>query len=179
MTQSQNSSAKIALSVDDYFLNYHDSMSRERSYDWSKIEDFVMYTTQEVFIFHRSAYYFRMLFKIVDDFIPTGIMNHLIEKYYTKKWTFRKVGKDPRVLTVNDLAFGFNIWLGSCLLSFLAFLAELVVRFMKRPRKIKHAKVYPDRYTLRDNTCYDLKPDLVENFRIKNKSSNHSVINLV
>jgi len=80
---------------------------------------------------------------VIDDLIPTGVMNHLIEKYYTKTWKFAKVGKEPQILTLDDLAFGFNIWLGFCLLSLVGHVAEHLVRFITKPKKLKFAKVHP------------------------------------
>jgi hypothetical protein len=172
LTQSQNSSAKIALSVDDYFQNYQDSLHKEKSYDWNKIDDFVFYTTHDVFIFMSNAYYFNMMFKIVDNFIPTGIMSYLIENHYTRKWKLKEVESEPKVLNLSDLAFGFNIWLSFCLISILAFIIENCARFKERRRVVKHAKVHPIQSTnFRYNSYSFLKLDVSEKFRIRKKES--------
>jgi len=108
-----------------------------------------------------------MFIKIIDDLIPTGIMKHLIEEYYTKKLKFAKVGKEPQVLTLDDLAFGFNIWLGFCLLSIVGHVAEHLVRFVTKPKKQKFAKVLPINDV--DNVEVEciLMPELLKIFRIK------------
>ena len=169
LKQSQNSSAKMALAVEELFLNYQDSLSRERNYDWKKIDDFVLYTTQDVFVFFAGAYYYRMFYKMIHNFIPTGIMNYLLENYYTKKWKFRKIEKEPKVLNLDDLAFGFNIWLGFCGISFVPFIFEMATKFRNRPRKkVKNAKIHPDLSALSCDFGSNLGPELIEKFRVKN-----------
>lgn len=145
ITQSQNASAKLALTVDQFYTNYVNSKFIKKNHDWNKI-DKVFLTSHDVFHFYGSSYYTRMLIKIIDDLIPTGVMDYLIEKYYTKKWKFGKIGKEPNILSLESLAFGFNIWISSCLICVLVFVAELVVKFItksKKPKKIKYAKVNP------------------------------------
>jgi hypothetical protein len=127
LTQSQNSSAKMALCVDEYFENFIES-GTQRNHDWNKLEDVVLYTTYEVFMFHNFAFYYRMFKNVIDNLIPTGIMNYLIENHYTRKWKFEKLEDEPKVLSLDDLVFGFNIWLGSCLISLIMFFAELLFR---------------------------------------------------
>jgi len=143
LTQSQNSSAKMALCVDEFSCNFIE-FGEKRNHDWNQLEDVVLYTTYEVFMFHNFAFYFRMLKNVIDNLIPTGIMNHLIETHYTRKWKFEKFEDGPKVLSLDDLIFGFNIWLGCCLISFISFILEQVLRiFKKQPRVIKFAKVHP------------------------------------
>ena len=142
MTQSQNSSAKMALTVDDVFVNYINSKLVKRYHEWNKL-DTALVTSQDAFYFYGAAYYTRMFMKIIDNLIPTGVMNYLIEEHYTRKWKFVKDEKGPKILTVNDLAFGFNIWLGSCFISILGFVVERFIKFMKKPVKVKYAKVHP------------------------------------
>jgi hypothetical protein len=78
-----------------------------------------------------------MFHNIVNSLIPNGIMNYLIENYYTKRSTFTKIKTGPKVLSMQDLAFGFNIWLGFCLISTLSFIAEwFIKRFWKKSTKI-------------------------------------------
>jgi len=166
ITQSQNESAKIALTVDEFYVN-HLNAKLKSTLQWNKLGDTVLFTSQDTFCFYGTAYYTRMLMKVIDNLIPTGIMNHLIEKYYTKKWKFVKIGKEPQVLKLDDLAFGFNIWLGFCLLSIVGHVAEHLVRFVTKPKKLKFAKVHP----IDDDDDVEvecaLKPELLKKIRIK------------
>ena len=103
----------------------------------------------------------------INNLIPTGIMTHLIENFYTKKWKFKKSETEPKVLSLDDLLFGFNIWLGSCLVSFVAFVAEHGVGYIRRPKKVKFAKVRPIRQSCKFKELKNLSPDLINNFRVQ------------
>lgn len=118
LTQSKNSSAKIALAVDQFYINFVDSFVERKTTEWNRLEDTVLYTSHDVFIFIGNVFYTQMFLKIIKSLIPTGIMSYLIENFYTKKIKFAKVEDEPKVLGLDDLGFGFNIWLGFCLLSF-------------------------------------------------------------
>lgn len=139
-TQSQNESAKIALCVDEFFVNHHANTSR-KSYDWHQLDD-ILYTSHEAFVFVQTAFYFRMFKKIIDPLIDTGIMKHLSENYYTKKLKFETFQSLPKVLCVNDLTFGFNIWFGSCCFSIIIFVAEFGSKMMKN-RFERRNKIIP------------------------------------
>ncbi|CAG9800605.1 unnamed protein product [Chironomus riparius] len=106
--QASNSSAKIALCIDEF---YHDSQEfiHQKNFGWNQLKDTVLYTTYDVFLFIDNSFYFQMFKKVINDLIPTGIMNHLIEYNYTKKIKFDKIEKEPQVLNVDDLLFGFKI----------------------------------------------------------------------
>jgi len=173
MTQSQNSSAKMALSVDEFNSNYYQNLGIKAVNSWNKLET-VLEKSFDAFFFIGSTFYFRMFNKIIDDLIPTGVMNHLIENHYTKK--FRKIENDetePKVLNYDDLSFGFNIWLGFCLISLVGFIAEHIYKLI-RTKKIKFAKVHP----VLEGTLESfriLSPELIEKFRIKKHSQNELV----
>ena len=135
-------SAKLALCVDEFNLNFIESEIK-RNNDWNQLDNSVLYTHQEVFMFWSHSYYFRMYKILVDSLIPTGIMKYLVDTYYTKKLQFETFEEGPRVLSVDDLLFGFNIWLGCCLFSFLTYLAEKLFQFISQPRKVQFYKVHP------------------------------------
>jgi hypothetical protein len=141
-TQSQNSSANMALCVDDYLKNSQEFLSRE-NIGWNQIQDTVLYTTYDAFLFLDNAYYFPMLVNLINNLIPTGIMNHLIDVFYTKRWKFLKTEKEPKVLNFDDLQFGFKIWFGSCLIAFLTFLLEKGTKFRLRrtQERRRHYKI--------------------------------------
>ncbi|CAG9812359.1 unnamed protein product [Chironomus riparius] len=174
ITQSQNSSAKMALTVDDAFVNYINSKLIKRNHEWNKLET-VLVTSQDVFYFYGAAYTTRMLLKIIDNLIPTGVMKFLIEEYYTRKWKFAKDEKGPKILTVDDLAFGFNIWLGSCCISIVGFIIEFIIKFIRKPVKVKYAKVYPVNEESYSDRYDRLDLELVRKFKAKAWITNNLV----
>lgn len=123
------------------------------------------------------------MFKIlIDNLIPTGIMNHLVEIHYTKSWKFQKPEVGPSTLKVNDLLFGFNIWFGFCLISTLAFVAELGLKLLKSrtSKRIKFIKIHPSKITsvqYQPNFIQN-KSELVEIFRIKKREVEHNSSNI-
>lgn len=144
-------------------------MLMKKSHGWNKL-DTVLFTSQDVFYFYGASYYTRMFIKILDNLIPTGVLKYLIEEHYTKKWKFAKVEKGPKILAVDDLAFGFNIWLGSCLVSTLGFIVEIFIKFMRKPTKIKYAKVRPINEEYNCKAYSTLEPELIEKFRTKTQN---------
>ena len=82
LTQSQNSSAKIALCVDEFLQNFIESKMKH-NLAWNQLENAIMYTSHDAFTFHSFLFNFRMIYNAINNLIPTGIMKHLIENYYT------------------------------------------------------------------------------------------------
>jgi len=75
-------------------------------------------------------------------------------------------------LSLDDLMFGFNIWIVCCILPFLTFVCEIMFRLLRplpKYRKIKFEKIYP---TSLDDVEIDtkrimLKSALIKKFRTK------------
>ena len=109
LTQSQNSSAKIALIIDDFKLQEMKRLAGEDQH-WFQIEYDTQFTTHQVVAFHDYAFYFRMLKKTVDTMIDTGFMENLMGKYYPKTQSSKDPESGPKVLSMTDLEFGFRIW---------------------------------------------------------------------
>jgi hypothetical protein len=76
----------------------------------------------------HSSFIYRHLNSILEKIIPAGIPHYLYDYY--SLMLFKKfqpfVDKSPRILTVNDLSFGFVLWLCACSVSTAAFLMETV-----------------------------------------------------
>lgn len=85
-----------------------------------------MHVTHGGIVTKPNAFYFEMIEKTVDSLIDTGILSYLIEKDIGTKLKFDQAENEPKVLNMDDLSFGFNIWLGCCVLSAAGFLIELV-----------------------------------------------------
>jgi hypothetical protein len=137
-TQSQNSSAKIALCVDELFQNHIESITQQ-NLGWYQLENTVMYTAHDVFAFHGQSIYLKMMTKLIDRMISAGIMNYLIENHYTKKSKFGQFNIAPKTLNLTDFQVCFNIWMGCCALSILVFIIEQLSRL----KKTSIARVHP------------------------------------
>lgn len=85
-----------------------------------------MHVTHGGLVTQTNAFYFEMIEKTVDSLIDTGILSYLIEKDIGKKLKFGQAESEPKVLNMDDLSFGFNIWLGCCVFSAICFVIELV-----------------------------------------------------
>ena len=126
----------MALCIEEFLKNSMD-FKGEIVEVWNLLEDPVLFTTSDAFLFLDNSYYFRMLKKVIDDLIPTGVMNYLIEKHYVNQFKIQKLEENPKVLCLDDLLFGFKIWIGSCLISSLTFISEQLARLKKRFEKDK------------------------------------------
>ncbi|KAL7051756.1 hypothetical protein ACKWTF_004599 [Chironomus riparius] len=179
LEQSQNSSAKMALIVDEFATRFIDRKLNRRTNNWTKLDDFIVFAFHETFFFFKECFYFRMFDRIIDDLIPTGIINHLIENNYTKPWEYDQPEVKPKVLTLDDLAFGFIIWLIFCLISFIGFIVEHIAVLVLKPIE-SYAAVHPINPKLEDEVCigqittYDIvkgiNPELIEKFRVKKQA---------
>lgn len=85
-----------------------------------------MHVTHGSLVTQPNAFYFRMIEKILDSLIDTGVISYLIEKDIGTKLKFSQPNSEPSVLNMDDLYFGFNIWLGFCVVSVLSFLVEQI-----------------------------------------------------
>lgn len=119
----------MALHVDSVVLNYYEE-KHKRNFDWLRVNGIT--ETHDCFVFQEYDFSFPMFKRTIDKLIDTGIMQYLNENYYMKKIKFDKPVTGPKVLSVSDLAFGFNIWLGCCLVSCGVFLLEIGVKLMKK-----------------------------------------------
>ena len=110
LSQSQNSSAKIALLVEDILATYYESVNKGHN-KWNRFdEDF--YTNRVAIVLQQSSFYFRMIKSVVDRLIDTGVVKYLART--RMKLKYPNPESEPTVLSIDDLMFGFNIWLGFC-----------------------------------------------------------------
>ncbi|CAG9812356.1 unnamed protein product [Chironomus riparius] len=165
LTQSDNSTAKIALVIDEILKSRYDFYENKDNFVWNELDE-VLFTSFDAFLFHCNSFYFRMINKIINNLIPTGLLNYLINNHYIKSPVVKTNENKPKVLSINDLNVGFNIWLLCCLLSFFTFIAEFIVRFIII-RVNKKQKIHPEYDPIEIEMKCNLKSELIENFRIK------------
>ena len=138
----------------------------KENHEWNRLDETVLYTTHDAFMFWNFAFHFRMLHNVINSLIPTGIMKLLVEQFYTKSYEFPKLENNPNVLTLDDLMFGFKIWIVSCLVSLIAFVGEIIYSWYKAPKKIRFEKVQPLESSLTEIDVV-ISRELVDKFRVK------------
>lgn len=86
------------------------------------------------FTIYPNSDIFEIFDEIYDRLISSGIAlyhreKHNYAKEYVKKILFDK--EDPKVLSYDDLSFGFNVWLISCGFSIFGFGVEFMLKEIK------------------------------------------------
>lgn len=167
-TQSLNATAKLCLCVDELFQNELE-LRRARNYFWNQLTK-PLYTSHEAVGLYQDSFAFRMFKKTVDRLIDTGVMSHLSNEHYTRKHSYYRVLNGPKVLSLGDVGFGFNIWLGFCIFSFLIFVIENMSKRLKTkekdPQRHKFAKIHPMAGIVDEQSC-DLKVTTLRIFRVE------------
>lgn len=107
------------------------SFNQIKNVSWNRIPDIVVHTSLQTFAFEKQAFYTRMMQKTVNSLVDTGIMKYLVD-FYLNRVGYLKVFDIPKVLKLDDLEFGFNIWLAFCGFSLLAFMMEKIFKPVKK-----------------------------------------------
>ena len=66
----------------------------------------------------------------------TGVMNYLVNLVFKEKRKFMSTNTQ-KVLTIEDLRFGFVIWFWSCAATVVAFVGEIMIWIAVRKATIK------------------------------------------
>lgn len=69
-----------------------------------------------------------LIVEVMPFLSAAGILQHSVD-YHTwilYKKVYFEPPQEPQVLAIDDLSFGFVLWLGSCGISFAAFIFELI-----------------------------------------------------
>ncbi|KAL7028260.1 hypothetical protein ACKWTF_005781 [Chironomus riparius] len=151
-TQSRNSSAKMCLIIEDMLRSDVDATANPK---WNDLEVENIYVSHQAFFFQQKSFYFRMMLKTINSLIDTGIMKYLMGNYLRRR-KFVNIPEKNKVLGLDHLSFGFNIWLGCCCISSVILFMELIIKPKSRkvPITFKFAKVHP--YNA-NNSNQDLK----------------------
>ena len=180
-SQSQNSSAKIALIVNDNEAKNYEIINKGRD-TWNKFDNSFFTTHLGIAVEHYS-FYFRMLKNVVDRMTDAGVMAHLMKTKLFNTRSYPKPESEPNVLNIDDLLFGFNIWAGFCGISGFAFVIEtilgikscrkiLIFDYLKKRfkfKKVKFAKVHQSK-DLKCSNCSEtqgVKSEMLQKIRIK------------
>jgi hypothetical protein len=160
---------------------FYDSENRGKD-PWNQLDERFFAVTIGI-VTLESSFSFKMIENTVDRLIDTGVISHIIKTrvLYVKKYP--KDESEPKILNVDDLLFGFNIFLGFCGISGLVFCFELalgikvcrknmsihLLRMKFSNRKVKHAKVHPMN-TIISLICFKrqkLSLELIDKFKVK------------
>jgi hypothetical protein len=77
----------------------------------------------------RNHFLFAATEEVMQKFIPMGIIQHSYElhNWICLRPIIEPEVNDPKVLTLDDLEFGFILWLTACGLSIFGFLCEILL----------------------------------------------------
>ena len=94
-----------------------------------KVKNFRTDTTLTALLMQRNSFISELINDILEKTIPFGIPQYLMDSHHSMlfKHYEKKIVKDPKVLKVDDLSFGFVLWLGACGISFCGFILEIVM----------------------------------------------------
>lgn len=173
--------AKIAIPICDRLLTSVERLNGVKS-TWNKIDFNLALVLESIGLCHTS-FYFRMIMNISDRMIETGITKFITDNEVLKFKKLPPEQSEPNVFSVDDLAFGFNIFLGFCGLSVAAFVVEVIFGIKKcrknlsfgvlikklKYRTLKFAKVHRDE----EHECLKcfeeqkLTQNLLKQFKVK------------
>lgn len=124
----------------------------------------------------QSAFYLKMIEETANRLIDTGLMNYLIKTILSDNIKIKNPEDPPKVLSLTDLSFGFNIWIGFCCLCISSFILEhlLVKLYIKwnyysSGKHIKYAKIWSLKNFQKTQTI-KLKLQTQNHFRIRKTS---------
>lgn len=188
MTQSRNASAKIAVLVQSTALDNLES-KRGIKYNWYMLPDVYFHQSVTGIFIKRNNFFYQVINKVLQRWVSTGIIDHMIKNVFKPKRKFIKE-KEWDVLTLENLRFGFVIWLGTCCVSIIAFILELFHGCFVKIRTLiestptglpQFAKIYPisshDEEAIQKNSSEDYENWLRKTFITKNRLNRELKIN--
>jgi hypothetical protein len=128
-TQIDNSSAKLAFYLGEREMKVHKIFNN----CWGIRFDQNLKKWSLGFLFLKNDIYHELVDHILQRILTAGIIQHSIEYHGYFLFPEEKEidSKDPKVLALSDLSFGFNIWLIACGVSISVLFCELVYPKLK------------------------------------------------
>jgi hypothetical protein len=135
--QSHSSSAsKLAFFIEDIQYSSYNALCKGAAV---KLKNFTGDSSFAALFTLDNSFLLNHLNEILGKIIPAGIPQYLYE--FHKLMLFKKyepvVDSGPKVLTFDDLGFGFVLWLCACGISVAEFLLEILIT-----RTMKVVKMY-------------------------------------
>ena len=123
--QSQNSTGKISLILQESSLDVL-QLSLRKSLNWHQLKNINFQVNQVGFFFLRNNYFLPIIDRETQQLTSAGIMNYLVNLVYNNRFLFTSE-KEWKVLSIENLRFGFVIWLYSCAVTVVVFVAEVII----------------------------------------------------
>ncbi|KAG5671220.1 hypothetical protein PVAND_001429 [Polypedilum vanderplanki] len=145
---SENSAARMGLIIVDLSIYSLNEILNQKII-WNKLNEEINSAHLNLVFFHSSFFYEQMK-KIYSRLAAAGIVHYLYNKNINNSKEFSPQIDDqkvPQVFTLNELSFGFVIWLGTLSVAVIVFLIEIFIWLIKnkekKQKKLKFAKVAP------------------------------------
>lgn len=128
LTQMGNASAKLA-----FFMTSHSQTIFESEYDLPTIQlEEQLCTVNTGIGLIKNHFLFHLTDEVIQRTTSFGIPQFLDKLYMGLLYHKRvQMPVSPQILSIEDLSFGFIIWLVACSISCLAFLGELLHYYFK------------------------------------------------
>ena len=97
----------------------------EKSLNWHQLKNVNFQVSQISFYFFINNFFIHIIDKATQRMTSAGIMNFQISLLFSSKQV--KVYKKWKVLTMENLHFGFVIWLCSCAVTVVVFVTEVMI----------------------------------------------------
>jgi hypothetical protein len=130
-SQIQNSSSKLV------FLLPADIYAYGIDCDYTGVQMQTFSKHNKGFATLKNSLTYQWTRKIANKIIPTGIVEFL-SQHHINNW---KAQKQPKVFSIDDLAFGFFVWLFACGVSINAFVLEILWKILSVNVKVMVKKV--------------------------------------
>lgn len=109
--------------------NVIDANKRHKDSFSHKVCKEYLLTISIVMYFSKDFYLVETINKKIGQFISSGIMSHLINRYVDMKyWNVKTLDSGPQKLSYEHLEGAFVLWMLFLMLSLVVFLLELLIR---------------------------------------------------
>lgn len=121
LSQSQNASSKLAFMLSNREMN---TMVNKYKIPPIKMKESLI-TLNIGFGFNANNFMYGLTEDVIEKLFPMGILQHWTDFNVLNSDSNVKKKKVPKVLKMDDLSFGFVLWLVACGVSCLCFLIEV------------------------------------------------------
>lgn len=128
------SSAKLAFFQSEKFFDTANIFCKGSLFPLKKV---FINALPTALIVKRNSILESVFYEVMPQFVSSGIPQYL-NKFHADLFHigYREFNeKIPKVLTVDDLAFGFNLWFMACCLSIIGFICEVFKYFVVKVLK--------------------------------------------
>ena len=136
--RSNSTSTKIAFIASTMALGMYGKKFTKKGF-WQRIPDSLQ-VSQTGFGFRLNNYFFAIINKIIQQLSQAGVMEYKIGQCFRSSALSNSI-RGWNVLAMDQLSFGFNIWLGCCVISIFMFLCEVIIWIFKRKIALRGSKL--------------------------------------